>query len=31
MLDDKKLKEKFSLLLPHLDERGKRLYLASES
>lgn len=31
MLDDKKLKEKFALLLPHLDEKGKRLYLASES
>ena len=31
MQDDKRLEEKFTLLLPHLDERGKRLYLASES
>ncbi len=31
MQDDKRLEEKFTLLLPHLDEKGKRLYLASES
>ena len=31
MQDDKKLKEKYALLLPHLDEKSKRLYLASES
>jgi len=31
MQDDKYLQEKFALLLPHLDEKSKRLYLASES
>lgn len=31
MQDDKYLQEKFALLLPHLDEKSKRLYLASEA
>lgn len=31
MQDDNKLKEKYTLLLPHLDQKSKRLYLASES
>jgi len=31
MQDDKLLQEKYALLLPHLDERSTRLYLASES
>jgi len=31
MHNDKLLKEKYSLLLPHLDEKSKRLYLASET
>ena len=31
MLDENKLREKYALLLPHLDEKSKRLYLASES
>lgn len=31
MQSEKKLKEKYSLLLPHLDEKSTRLYLASES
>jgi len=31
MQDDKYLQEKYALLLPHLDEKSKRLYLASES
>lgn len=31
MQDDKYLQEKYYLLLPHLDEKSKRLYLASES
>lgn len=31
MHEDDKLKEKYTLLLPHLDEKSKRLYLASES
>jgi len=31
MQSEKVLKEKYSLLLPHLDEKSARLYLASES
>jgi hypothetical protein len=31
MQDHKLLEEKYALLLPHLDEKSKRLYLASES
>jgi transposase len=31
MQSDKLLREKYDLLLPHLDEKSKRLYLASES
>jgi hypothetical protein len=31
MQDDILLKEKYTLLLPHLDEKSKRLYLASEA
>jgi hypothetical protein len=31
MQSEKILKEKYSLLLPHLDEKSARLYLASES
>lgn len=31
MQNEKVLKEKYSLLLPHLDEKSTRLYLASES
>jgi hypothetical protein len=31
MQSDKLLQEKYDLLLPHLDEKSKRLYLASES
>lgn len=31
MTTDARLKEKFNLLLPHLDERAARLYLASEA
>ena len=31
MQSDKLIQEKYDLLLPHLDEKSKRLYLASES
>ncbi len=30
MHDDELIKEKYSLLLPHLDEKSRRLYMASE-
>lgn len=31
MQDETVLKEKYELLLPHLDEKSRRLYLASET